>query len=191
MKPAAFSAGAFRAVELGPADEAALQRFFEANPGYFLAVQGEPAAADAAHEELHGQPPADWPWTRQWQFGFVDAGGELVAMTDLVVDLLAPGVWHIGLFVVATPLHGGGAPRALYAALEDWMRAQGAQWLRLGVVLGNERAERFWERNGYAQMCRREGIAMGQRINTVRVMMKPLAGGTTEQYLALVERDRP
>jgi hypothetical protein len=31
---------------------------------------------------------------------------------------------------------------------------------------------------------------MGQRTNTVRVMLKPLAGGTLEEYLSLVERDR-
>jgi GNAT superfamily N-acetyltransferase len=191
LKPVLFSVGAIRAVALGPADETALQRFFEANPAYFLAVQGEPPAADAAHEELNGKPPADWSWTRQCQLGFVDGDGELLAMVDLVVDLLAPGVWHLGLFFVATALHGGGTARALHAALEDWVRTQGAQWLRLGVVLGNQRAERFWERNGYVELRRREGIEMGRRINTVRVMLKPLAGGTPEQYLALVERDRP
>jgi hypothetical protein len=32
---------------------------------------------------------------------------------------------------------------------------------------------------------------MGQRVNTLRVMAKPLAGGTLEQYTALVIRDRP
>ncbi len=32
---------------------------------------------------------------------------------------------------------------------------------------------------------------MGKRLNTIRVMFKPLCGGTVAQYLATVERDRP
>jgi hypothetical protein len=32
---------------------------------------------------------------------------------------------------------------------------------------------------------------MGRLVNTLRVMVKPLAGGSTAQYLTLVERDRP
>jgi hypothetical protein len=32
---------------------------------------------------------------------------------------------------------------------------------------------------------------MGARVNTVRVMMKPLAGGTLARYLSLIGRDRP
>ena len=32
---------------------------------------------------------------------------------------------------------------------------------------------------------------MGKLTNTLRVMFKPLAGGSIAQHLALVERDRP
>ena len=37
----------------------------------------------------------------------------------------------------------------------------------------------------------RSGVEMGKLTNTLRVMVKPLASGTLEQYLSLVERDRP
>jgi GNAT superfamily N-acetyltransferase len=115
----------------------------------------------------------------------------MVAMANVVTDLLATGVWHIGLFIVATARHGCGEARVLYRGLEDWARSHGAAWMRLGVVRGNARAERFWESLGYLETRTREGIEMGRRVNTVRVMVKPLAGGTLEQYLALVPRDRP
>jgi len=32
---------------------------------------------------------------------------------------------------------------------------------------------------------------MGRKSNLLRVMAKPLGGGTIAEYLALVERDRP
>jgi predicted GNAT superfamily acetyltransferase len=116
---------------------------------------------------------------------------ELVAMANIISDLLAPGVWHIGLFVVATSRHGTGDAQTLHHGLETWAIANGAHWLRLGVVQGNARAERFWESLGYFETRTREGIVMGKLKNTIRVMVKPLAGDSLEQYLSLIERDRP
>jgi GNAT superfamily N-acetyltransferase len=122
---------------------------------------------------------------------FRSADGDIVAVADVIADLFAAGIWHVGFFMAADRLHGSGVPRALYAHLEGWMRAQGARWLRLAVVRGNARAERFWTRHGYVETRLRHGVAMGARVNTVRVMMKPLEGGDLAGYLALVERDRP
>ena len=53
------------------------------------------------------------------------------------------------------------------------------------------RAERFWVRQGYQQVRLREGVEMGRLTNSLRVMVKPLGGHTVEDYLRLVERDRP
>jgi GNAT superfamily N-acetyltransferase len=177
--------------ELGVADAPLLQRFFDDNPAYFLAVQGEPAGPNDAHEELTGLPPDGWPYTRQCVIGWRDADGRLAAMAEVVTDLLAPGVWHIGLFIVATARHGGGAARTLMAEIEAWARAGGAQWLRLGVVVGNARAERFWTAGGFVAMRTRGGYRMGSRENVICTMVKPLAGGDLARYLELVERDRP
>lgn len=40
-------------------------------------------------------------------------------------------------------------------------------------------------------MRERGPVRMGRKSNLLRVMMKPLAGGTLAEYLALVGRDRP
>jgi len=115
-----------------------LRAFFDANPEYFLTVQGEPAAPTEAHEEIHGELPSGWSFTKR-----------------------------------------------------RWAMANGAKWLRLGVVRGNSRGERFWESAGYIQTRLRHGVAFGAQTNTLRVMFKPLARGTLEEYLSLVPRDRP
>ena len=112
-------------------------------------------------------------------------------MANVVSDLLARGVWHIGLFLIATRLHGSGAAQSLYERLERWALDQGAQWLRLGVVQGNTRAERFWDRCGFIEVRKRADVEMGRLVNTLRVMVKPLAAGALAEYLALVARDRP
>ena len=81
--------------------------------------------------------------------------------------------------------------RQLYQSLEAWARQNGAHWLRLGVVQGHTRAERFWQRQGFTEARVRQGVQMGRHTHTLRVLFKPLAGGTLEQYLALLARDRP
>ena len=62
--------------------------------------------------------------------------------------------------------------------------------MRLGVVQGNTRAERFWTSLGYITIRERPGVQMGARSVTVRVMVKPLSDSTLEEYLSLVPRDR-
>jgi len=183
---------------LAERDIAALQRFFEANPEYFVNVNGEPPRPDEAEHEFHDTPPAGMAYREMRMLGFfavddggADRDGELVAIATIVGDFIAEHVWHIGLFIVATALHGSGAAHAMYRQLEEWMVERGAHWIRLGVVAGNTRAERFWERSGYLQVRERGPLEMGRRTNMLRVMVKPLDGRTIAPYLALVARDRP
>jgi GNAT superfamily N-acetyltransferase len=180
-----------QAIELDGRSVPLLQAFFDANPEYFLAVQGTPAAPNEADEEIHGAPPVEWGFTRKWVIGYVDASGDLIALANLVSDLLAPGVWNLSTFILATARHGTGDAQRIYNSLQDWAGAHGAAWLRLGVVQGNARGERFWESVGYVQTRLRNGVPFGDQIRTLRVMVKPLRGGTANEYLALVARDRP
>jgi len=79
-----------------------LQRFFEANPLYFMEVNGEPAGPNEAHEEIFGELPPGWSFTKKWVIGYMDASNSMVAMANMITDLLAPNVWHIGTFIMAT-----------------------------------------------------------------------------------------
>jgi GNAT superfamily N-acetyltransferase len=186
-----FACDALRAIELGDRDLPALQRFFEANADYFELVNGTPPPAGEAAEELHGPLPPGWPYTKKWILGLRDDAGSLRAMVNIVSDLLAATVSHVGTYIVGQPWRGTGAARRWYDALESWAGANGARWMRLGVVAGNARAEAFWMRCGYREVRLRNDIEMGARVNTVRVLVKPLAGGALDEYLALVLRDRP
>jgi GNAT superfamily N-acetyltransferase len=185
------NAAAYQLRELGPADIATVQRFFEASPEYFWTVNGEGPRPDEARIEFADLPPAGMAYRKMSLLGFYDGAGTLIGFATIVTDFIVEHVWHVGLFIVATALHGSGVATSLYALLERWMIGQGAQWLRLGVVQGSARAERFWQRRGYVQVRERGPVTMGEKSNLLRVMVKPLAGGTIAEYLALVERDRP
>jgi GNAT superfamily N-acetyltransferase len=178
-------------IELDIAQAGLLQALFEDNAEYFHAIQSAPASATEAYDELTEELPSGWSFTRQYRLGWQDQSGALRAMANVTSDLLAPGVWHIGLFMLAKARQGSGDAQSLYRSLEKWAHAQGAHWLRLGVVLGNERAERFWRASGFVECRKREGVEMGGQINTIRVMVKPLRGGMLADYLQSVPRDRP
>ncbi len=191
LVPALFVASAYRAVEMREEDVPRLQVFFEENPEYDIAVYGMAPGPGKAREEFDTPIPPGFSHEKRWMLKVTQADGTMVAMASVVSNMMAERVWHIGLFIVATRLHGTGAAREIYAALEAWMRERGARWLRLGVVAGNARAERFWEGLGYVEVRKRFALEMGSRVNDLRVMAKPLEGGAIAEYLAMVVRDRP
>jgi GNAT superfamily N-acetyltransferase len=187
---ALFRTARLAARELGAHEVPLLQALFDANPAYFQAVNGRPPNPDEAQVEFDERPPPHLPFTRCWFLGLFE-GDALQGVAVVVQDLGVPGVWHVALFLLASALHGSGTAAETWHAMEAWMRLDGAQWLRLGVVAGNARAERFWQARGFAEVRRREGVDTGGRINDVRVLVKALAGGTLADYLARVPRDRP
>lgn len=179
-------------------DASLLQAFYDANPDYFLLIDGAPPPATAAAQDLADHPPADMAWRERWFIGVQDPQARTVAVAEVVSDLLAAGVWHIGLLIVATDHWGCGTARHVFAGLEDWARRAGARWLRLGVVKGNPRARRFWRSRGFEPVRWRHAVAFGERTHDVMVMVKPLnsgprdarGGGSLREYLDLVPRDR-
>lgn len=191
MNPVLFSTDALSARELRADDVPQLQALFDANPQYFQTVNGRPANPDEAQAEFDELPPPHLSYSRRWFAGLFERDGGLAGVAIVVADLGAPGVWHVALFLLATRLHGAGVARPAFDALEAWARAAGARWLRLAVVVGNTRAERFWSACGFVETRVRHGIDTGGRINDARVMVKPLGDAGLAAYLERMPRDRP
>jgi len=177
--------------EMPEAELPRLQALYEANPEFFHIVNGRGPDADEARQQFDELPPPHLSYTRRWFAGVYDRAGALQGHVAIVSDLALPRAWHLATFLMATNLHGSGAAAEAFAALESWLRGQGAHWLRLGVVIGNARAERFWERCGFLDVRRRDNMDTGGRINSLRIMVKPLAGLSVHDYLQQVPRDRP
>lgn len=194
-QPWLFQTADLQARELAEAELPALQAFYDANPAYFMAVNGRPAGPDDARLEWEEQPPAHLSFTRRWFMGLYahrQSGAPLAGVVVVLSDLCVPQAWHLGLFIIATELHGRDVAGPAYQALEDWARAQGARWMRLGVVQGNSRAEAFWTRQGFIELRTREGVDTGGRINTLSVRLKPLrADAALDDYLRQAPRDQP
>jgi len=181
----------FSARVLSDRDIPALQAFYDENPEFFLMANGIPVRDDEAQREFDDLPPPDMPFNQRYIIGFYDNLKKLIGVTTVVSDFLAPGVWLISFFVIATSLHGSGRARAIYDRLENWMERNGAQWIRLGVIINNMKAERFWEKCGYTEIRKRLSVKFGSQVHDFRVMVKSFHRATLDEYLHRVERDRP
>lgn len=180
------------ATEADRSAAAELQAFYEANPEYYEITHGHAPAPDAALKGFDFRPPADMPYTAlpMWLIRERESG-RVIGEVSVAIDLLAPGVTHLGFFMVATSRHGTGFAAELHAAYEAWAIRQGARWLRLGVVEAHRRANRFWLRQGYVEVCQRRDYVLGDLSHTLRVMVKPLRSNSLDDYIAAVPRDRP
>lgn len=67
---------------------------------------------------------------------------------------------HVADIVVAEGLEGRGIATALLKRAEDWSRAQGYDWITLGVFEQNVRAEMLYQRSGF----RRDVIRLLKRL---------------------------
>lgn len=169
-----------------------LQAFYEANPGYWLMVHGVPPLPNEAETDFDTTPPAEMHWRELHDWLIRDrATNRIVGEISAASDLPAPGVMHLGFFIVEDAQRATGFAHELYRSYEGWAIAQGARWLRLGVVERNARGRRFWERVGYEEVRRRSGVQIGELTHELIVMMKPIGLNSRTEYLQSVARDRP
>ncbi|MDL5377904.1 GNAT family N-acetyltransferase [Exiguobacterium mexicanum] len=75
--------------------------------------------------------------------------GDVIAVADLLKKHPVDGSLWLGLFVVEEKHHGTGLAQRLYEQLEREQMRPFQTVFRLGVLPHNERARRFWERQGY------------------------------------------
>ncbi|TCI29904.1 GNAT family N-acetyltransferase [Exiguobacterium sp. SL-10] len=73
----------------------------------------------------------------------------IVAVADLLKQHPVDGSLWLGLFIVDERLYGTGIATRLYEQLEHVYMRPFQTVFRLGVLPHNERARRFWERQGY------------------------------------------
>jgi GNAT superfamily N-acetyltransferase len=129
-------------------DTAALQALCEACADYHILLEGRPARPDEAQHQMAELPPGK-TLTDKFFFGLFTPRPRLCGALDLLRDYREPGEWYLGLLLLEPEARGRGLGERVVRAAEDWVRAQGAQRMRLACAEQNEGGRRFWERQGY------------------------------------------
>jgi GNAT superfamily N-acetyltransferase len=113
-------------------------------------VEGREPGPHEGREILTDAPP-DFPIADKFVLG-VRSGDELIGVTDVLRGYPAPAVWWVGLLLLAPEARRGGLGSEVMGALASWAVGEGAASIQLGVQSQNERALRFWRRQGFEHL---------------------------------------
>lgn len=146
----------------GPEDREPLQGVLDATPGYHRLVDGEPAGPTAAADLIDdaGADP-----DRRLLLLRARADGLAAGVIDLQLHWPEPGAAHVRLLLLRESLHGRGLGREAAEGLEEALRQDGFDALRLSVTGENGAARAFWERVGFAPVERfRAGDTLHEKL---------------------------
>jgi ribosomal protein S18 acetylase RimI-like enzyme len=118
------------------------------------ALSEAPEAFGSTYERELSRTTAEW---RQWlspgvTFILGHPGGESEEAWGIVAGMRDPtdsDVVHLLAMWVHPAIRGSGAADELVAAVLAWAASEGAKLVRLKVIQSNDRARRFYERNGF------------------------------------------
>jgi ribosomal-protein-alanine N-acetyltransferase len=145
-------------------------------------VQLEPITEGRLDEVLAIERQAyDHPWSHGNFLDSLRAGyqAQLLNADGVVLGYFVAmkGVDEVHLLnLTVAPAHqGAGWGRLLLEALALWARGQAAEWLWLEVRVGNRRAQRMYEQNGYRRVGERKNYypaGGGRREDAVVMSLK-------------------
>lgn len=165
----------FRLARLTPeADADRLQQLLERCSDYYELHEGWPTPPDAGRYELTAAPGLEQD--DLFVFGLEDDRGEPQAMIQLLRHHPSPGLWWIGLMVVAPERRSSGIGSLLVRHAIETAAGEGASAMRLAVSTRNPRAEAFWTAAGFVAegAARNAAPARNGYVDVVRILSQPL-----------------
>jgi ribosomal protein S18 acetylase RimI-like enzyme len=130
-------------------DLTALRDFLHRCSDYARLAHGRGSIPKDAAILLRSLPPRHSPDDKLLVGFFSNSSGQLVGVLDVLRDYPEPGVWFLGLLLFVPERRGRRLGEQVYGRFENWLTAQGARAIHLGVLENNPDALRFWERCGF------------------------------------------
>ena len=162
-----------RPLECTPFAIANVQRVFDATPGYFVQVTGQPAASTKADVLWSSLPVGKRP-DDKFVYGIFD-DEQMVGCADVIRAFPDSATAFIGLFLIAETHQREGIGRSAYHVLEDALRSwRECSRILLAVVRANAGVLRFWEKVGFAQTGETRPYRHGSVVSETIMLSKTL-----------------
>lgn len=129
-------------------DAVRMQRLLERCSDYYELHEGWPTPPDAGEYELVLDPKVPMGVCIE-VFALEAEDGSLDAAAQVMTDCPEPGMWWIGLLIVAPELRSRGIGADLVRQTLAAASERGVGTVKLAVSLKNPRGQRFWERAGF------------------------------------------
>ncbi|UOP05278.2 GNAT family N-acetyltransferase [Conchiformibius kuhniae] len=148
---------------------------YRSNRHYLRLIDPCEPTSDSVRRDLRRFPPALAP--EQCHACLIKQAGETVGIIHYLTGFPDAGTAYIGLLMLHGSRQNQGLGGRIVAGFCQQMRGAGLKRLRLSVLHDNTDARRFWQKQGFAPVCRKMSAfrhAHGSRMKTVFVLEKPL-----------------
>ncbi|SKA96785.1 Acetyltransferase (GNAT) domain-containing protein [Caloramator quimbayensis] len=138
---------------------------------YYLLIEGVlPSKKDV--DEIFIDLPPNKSYEDKYVLGIFKYD-ELAGIVDIVRDFPDAGEWMLGLMLIKIDERGNGLGRNVHRALSEWASNLGAKSFRIGVVIDNHKAMKFWSNLGYKKIKEvdMEFTAKKHTVNVMRLQL--------------------
>jgi len=152
-------------------DAAVLNNFCVQNSDFFDFQSGINGHLLAAEEILTELPPGKQLADKSIWAAFEQ--DQLLAVIEGIADYPEKGIWYLGLYIIDNHLKKTGFSVEYYHYFENTLLLHSSDTIRIAVLAGNHIAMRFWLKNGYVEIERKEKT-FNHKTHLVIVMEKAL-----------------
>ncbi|APB31860.1 GNAT family N-acetyltransferase [Vagococcus teuberi] len=137
------------------ADLAIFKEFLLRTTDYFTDYVAAEPTKEQVKEFFTSLPPKTSP-SQKYMYGIFDRD-RLMGFIDWVEDFPQKETGMLGYFVLESEYRGTELAKELYTALEKTVSDTGTKTIRLTFIDDDQRASRFWEKQGYKAISTHEG----------------------------------
>jgi len=163
----------YTAQRLTPDDAGMGKQLSHQCPDYAEIVEGMPVSPAAAHELFQALPPGG-SFSNKLMIGIFHREDAIDGVLEGMRHYPEESIWWIGLLLLAPNIRNRGVGRRLVEAFIISARDNRAKAVRLGVAEENERAYRFWSRNGFNLLRKTEPRLFGKKNQAAFVMERKI-----------------
>jgi GNAT superfamily N-acetyltransferase len=160
-------------------DVAELQDLYERYADYHEMHEGFAIRPSAGADEL-AMPPPGRTLEDKFSIGIHEPDGSLNAYLDILRGYPAANEWWIGLLMLDLKVRANGLGTHIFRAAQNWVSLQGGDAIYLAVLEENKRAERFWWRQGFAELRRQAHTSETGSKKSQVIVMKYLTANERE-----------
>ena len=136
---------------------------YDTNKDFFLITQGGAATVEVSIKDIDALPPNCE--IEQKTFISIWKEGKVVGILDLIEKYPTQTSFWIGLLLVHGSLHDKRIGSMILNAVLNAGKKEGYKTVQLGVLNGNNRGMKFWEKHGFSILRYSENIViMGKHV---------------------------
>ena len=141
-------------------DQIKIQELCNSCVDYFLISQGKPATGNEAQEFLMALPP-NKTYEDKINLGIINVRENLVGFVDLIRNYPQNGTWYIGLLLIDPKERRNGLGRYIIHEIIQLVKKNNGEKIKIGVLIENENALKFWESIGFDVTVKSEIVLEG------------------------------